>query len=434
MLRKLGANERVVWQTIQAGSINFAAVAHVSGYIDKPALRTVLDLLSQRHPLLRTRIDIQQGGPVFTSRDVPAIPLRVVRRTEDAQWLKEAEIEVNTVLPWSTGPLLRVVLLQGVDCSDIVIRFHHVVGDGMSGMYLMHDLMRLLGEICNGKVPTLQPLPERPPVEELLPHVNGLQGLAKSAALASKQMFNIIIRHPRKLPVDKNAPLEECSTRIVHCMLSEEETDTLIERCRRESTSVHGAICAAMLISASRQICDSAQVHPVTLNCMSPVDLRPYLNPPLGEELGFFASMVITAHNVHNKGGFWDLARSVRSQVQTSIQSGEPLVFVSLLDKLTPHNARPSDFARRASEIYPAPIMVTNLRRITIPRVYGPLTLEKLHFTVSNKAVPDLFNAAAVTFADKLTLNFSYVDPVVSPERARALVEDTMEMLSAQLQ
>jgi hypothetical protein len=78
--------------------------------------------------------------------------------------------------------------------------------------------------------------------------------------------------------------------------------------------------------------------------------------------------------------------------------------------------------------------MVTNLRRITIPQVYGPLTLEKLHFSVSNKAVPDLFNAAAVTFADKLTLNFSYVDPVVSPERARVLVEDTMEILSAQLQ
>ncbi|MBU7023456.1 MAG: hypothetical protein HXS40_04745, partial [Theionarchaea archaeon] len=289
----------------------------------------------------------------------------------------------------------------------------------------------LLGEICNGEIPTLRPLPERPPVEELLPHVSGLQGLAKSAALAGKQMVNILIGRPRKLPVDKNASLEECSTRIVHRMLSEEETSALVERCRRESTSVHGALCAAMLISARRQICNSDQAHPITLNCMSPVDLRPYLNPPLEEELGFFASMVITAHKVHNNEGFWDLARSVRSQVQTSIQSGEPLVFVSLLDKLTPHNARPSDFARRASEIYPAPIMVTNLRRITIPQVYGPLTLEKLHFTVSNKAVPDLFNAAAVTFADKVTLNFSYVDPVISPERVRVLVEDTMGMLSA---
>jgi NRPS condensation-like uncharacterized protein len=431
MLRKLGANERVVWQTIQAGSINFATVAHVSGVMDEPILRTALNLLSQCHPLLRARIDIQQGEPVFTSCDVPMIPLRVVRRTEDAQWLEEAEIEVNTVLHWSTGPLLRAVLLQGDDCSDIIIRFHHVVGDGMSGMVLVHDLMRLLGEICNGKTPTLRPLPERPPVEELLPHVNGLQGLAKSAALAGKQMVNILIRRPRKLPVDKNAPLEECYTRIVHRMLSEEETGTLVERCRRESTSVHGALCAAMLISAGRQICDSEQAHPITLNCMSPVDLRPYLNPPLKEELGFFASMVITAHKVHNNEGFWDLARSVRSQVQTSIQRGEPFVFVSLLDKLTPHNARPSDFARRASEIYPAPIMVTNLRRITIPQVYGPLTLEKLHFTVSNKAVPDLFNAAAVTFADKVTLNFSYVDPVISPERARVLVEDTMRMLSA---
>ncbi|MBU6996396.1 MAG: hypothetical protein HXS41_07350 [Theionarchaea archaeon] len=431
-LRKLGANERVVWQTIQAGSINFAAVARISGYVDEAALRTVLDLLSQRHPLLRTRIDIQQGEPVFTSCDVPEIPLRSVRRTKDTQWQEEAERELNTVLPWSTGPLLRVVLLQNRNHSDIVTRFHHVMGDGTSGMYLMHDLIKLLGSICNGKVPTFKRMPERPPVEELLPHMNNLEGMVKSATLASRQMFNIIMRRPRTLPIDRKASLEECFTRIVHCTLSKEETGALIERCRRESTSVHGAICAAMLMAASKQICNSEEKYPITLNCMSPVDLRPYLNPPLGEELGFYASMVITAHKVQDNGKLWDLARSVRRRVQTSIQSGDPLVFISLLDMLTPHDARPSDFARRASQIYPAPIMVTNLRRIAIPKVYETLSLEKLHFVVSNKAVPNLFNAALVTFADRLTLNFSYVDPVISPEHARSLVEDTMKMLGTQ--
>ncbi|MBU7014077.1 MAG: hypothetical protein HXS52_06580 [Theionarchaea archaeon] len=433
MLRKLGANERVVWQTIQAGSINFIVVAHVLGHVEEANLRIVLDLLSKRHPLLRTRIDIREGEPFFTSFDVPDIPLRVVRRTRKAQWQEEAETEVNTTLPWATGPLLRVVLLQDDECSDIMIRFHHVVGDGKSGVFLVHDLMRLLGRVSSGEIPQVELMPERPPVEELLPRVNTLEELVKSAALASKQLFNLVVRHPRKLPVDKNAFLEPLSTRIVHCILSEEDTGALVERCRTESTSVHGAICAAMLTAVQEQICDSEHVDSITVNCMSPVDLRPFLNPPLGEELGFFASMVITAHKFHDNSTFWDLARNVRHQVQNSIQSGGPFVFISLLDKLTPRDAQPSEFAKRASEIYPAPIMVTNLRHIAMPREYGSLNLGKLHFAVSNKAVPDLFNAAVATFAERLAINFSYVEPVVSPERAHALVEDTMGILNAQL-
>jgi NRPS condensation-like uncharacterized protein len=428
MNRELGANERVVWMTIQDGSISFVVVAHLSGVLDEHIIESALGLLSQKHPLLRTRIIIEGDCPKFTSEDVPPIPLRVETRQNNDQWLFEAEKELNNPLPWSTGPMVRAVLLTSEKATDILVRFQHVVGDGMSGMYLMQHLLQIVGEITRGEQPVIQPLPERPPVEELLP-TGGVNEFIKTAALAGKQLTHILVKRPKRLPKDGDAPPAERSTHVVHHMLSAKETESLITECRRESTTVHGAVCAALLKAAANQMFTPSNGGPVTMNCMSAVNLRPFLDPPVGEEVGFYASMVITGHKIKKNTEFWDLARSVRKAVHGSIDSGEPFVFVSLLDKLTPKKANPRDFSRRASEIYPAALMVTNLGLLDAHEDCSPLELENVHFAISNKAVPDIFGAAVVTYQHQLTINFSYVVPVLSHRRAAELVEDTMGLL-----
>lgn len=433
--RKLGASERIAWLCDQAGCVNFVVVARIASLLDEEILRTALDLLSIRHPMLRTRIEIQGDEPVFVSENVPPIPLRVEVRRSDDHWHTEAEKELEHSLPWPIGPLIRVTLLKSSHVSDVLITFHHAIGDGMSGLYLVRDLLRLAGQISGGISPDIISFPERPPVEDLLPSgAHGLNGLVKTVDLLGKQLKNIIFRHPQKLPIDSNTLLNDRCVRIIHCALSPEETASLVARCRKEDTTVHGALCAALLKAVADQIYSMrSDTKPLTIGCMSAVDLRRFLNPPIGEEVGLYFSMAITAHSVKKDVKFWNLARDARKAVHQSIEDGEPLVFLSLLDRFLAKEAKPEDLISLTSKIYPSAMLVTNLGRVTTPERYGPLILQEIHFAVANKAVAEHFNAAIVTYRDRLIMNFSYVEPALSYECATNLAEQTMKILSSAL-
>ena len=433
MNRTLGANERIVWLSSEAGGLNFSIMLRFSGPLTEHMVRKALDLLTSHHPFLRVRIELQESQPVFTSENVPEIPLRVHIRHSDDQWYTEAEKEINNPFPWSEGPLMRAILLKGTDINDILLTFHHVIGDGTSSIYLIRDFLDLLGNVTEGK-DTVQSLPERPPMEDLLPEsACGLKGLIKTVKLLNKQVQTILIQRPKKLARD-TAPLHTRHARNIHGMLSEKETESLVTTCREESTTVHGALCASILKATGDQISSmnpGGNSKPVTVTCLSPVDIRRFLDPPLGEEIGFYASMVITTDRIDSKTQFWDLARSVRKAVHQSIKSGEPFVSVSLLDKLIPKNAAASALTKRVYNIYPAALLVSNAGRFNIPEQCGPLVLEEIRIAFANRAAPEILTFIIFTYRNKLLLNFSYTEPAISQKTAAAVAENTIRMLKS---
>lgn len=429
MNRKLGSSEYVTWLSDQVGSLNFVTVAHLSGAVDEHIVQKALDVLCQCHPLLKTRIEVKENHPVLVSDNVLTIPLRTEPRRGDDHWITETEKEMNNQFLWSKGPLVRVVLLKGAETSDILVTFNHIISEASSGIYFVHHLLTYVAMITRKDTPPLNVLPERPPVEELLPPVaRNIRGLVKTGALISKQVASILVQHPQKLPKDGDLFAENRCAHFIHHTLSPEETETLIKECRHHATTVHGAVCAAVLKAAAAQVSPSDD-KPVTLGCMSAVDLRPFLDPPIGEEIGFFASMVITAHRIGNNS-FWDVAQDVKNAVHQSIKKGEHFVFISLLDKLI-KNTNPDDFMKRALQLYPAALLMTNVGQLDIPDQYGPIRLEGLHFTLANIAASEHFNTAVATYKDKLVMNFSYTEPTMSSTRAHVLVDTAVTMLKS---
>jgi NRPS condensation-like uncharacterized protein len=348
-------------------------------------------------------------------------------------WIEETEHEFNTVLPSETGPMIRTVLLTSSEATDVLVRFHHVIGDGMSGMYLMRDLLDLSAKISQGINPPLNPLPSRPPIEHLLPpSAKGFSDFIKTSSLIGKQLYNIAIQRPKKIPCDHVSDATPAVTHILHHSCSREFTQSLLEKCREKSATVHGAVCTALLKAVAQYIWKkNSHASSITVGCMSAVDMRRFLDPPVGDEVGLYASMVITSHKISPHAEFWSLSRGVTESIHHSIAKGEPFVFISLLNKLVPPNAPPSDVARRASEIYPAAILVTNLGRLKMEEKYHNLQCKAIHFAVSNKAVPDIYNAALLTHHGKLFINFSYNCPLLSEEHAAAIAHDALHTLQS---
>jgi hypothetical protein len=268
-------------------------------------------------------------------------------------------------------------------------------------------------------------------MEDLLPDsARGLKGLIKTVRLLNKQAQTIFIQRPKKLAREA-APPHTRHGRNIHCMLSEKETESLVTTCRRESTTVHGALCASILKATADQISSmnpGENPKPVTVTCLSPVDIRRFLNPPLGEEIGFYASMVITTDRIDSNTQFWDLARSLQGSVHRSIKSGEPFVSVSLIDKLIPKNAAASALTKRVYTIYPAALLVSNAGRFNIPEQCGPLVLEEIRIAFVNRAAPEILAFIIFTYRNRLLLNFSYTEPAISHQTA---AENTMKMLKS---
>ena len=142
MHRKLGPFEHLLWLVDQWAPRHFVLTARIGGArIAEEDLRLALIQAQRGHPLLRAAIHVNGlGVPEFIPSNAP-ISLRVVRRTHDSQWFHEVETQFG--IPFERGdcPLLRVVLVQGEAVSELIIVVHHSIGDGVSAMFVVRDLL-----------------------------------------------------------------------------------------------------------------------------------------------------------------------------------------------------------------------------------------------------------------------------------------------------
>jgi hypothetical protein len=238
---------------------------------------------------------------------------------------------------------------------------------------------------------------------------------------------------PRRFPVDATVPARDRRTCIVPRELDVGGTTALIQRCRQEQTTVHGALCAAQVLAAAEEV-ESARSVPLVLG--SAVSLRAQLQPPVGEAVGFFVSLVSSTHRVGRQTAFWGLARECRQQVTQRVERGEPWVMLAAsgwgmgrFRRWIPFSeagalklAEPAEFWGHGAT------GITNLGLLDIPEQYGPLRLEALHFAGALSALCNL-GSSAVTFAGQLRWNYIYQEPSIRRQRVEGLADRALQRL-----
>lgn len=433
MQRPLGETERAVWLLDRAGSLNGAFCAKVTGPLEPDLLRRALDRVQAAHPLLRVRVEAKDP-PAFTSADVPPIPLRVVDRRGEAHFLSELEDEINRPFAWHEGPLVRAALLRGEGCSELLVAYHHMIADGASGPYLIRDLLRTAADLLEGKPsPGPAPAPERPALEALLPpSARGVAALRGVAVSAARNLLTAA-RRPAKLPVDRSAPPGLRRSRLIHHQLGADESDALARRCRERGVTIHGALAAAVLQGAADSL-RAAGKDPGALVCSSPVNLRPYLQPRIGDEIGCFVSAVLTPLPVRAGEDPWALAHRAKAAVSAAIERGEHLAAVHMQSLLRAATASPHRFSWAAEELFPAAVAVANIGRLDIPDTYGPFRLEAVEGGVAVNVISGTsLCLCARSFAGRLSLTFVGAEPLLSRARAEELSARAVARVRAML-
>ena len=437
MERPLSDMERAFWLLDRGTSFNGVQVVTLRGPIDDQLLKVALKRLQQRHPLLRVRVVGDDKNPSFTDEDAGPIPLWVVRRQSDTHWQKLVETELNHRFAPSADSLTRCVLVLGPVRSELIFAHHHVTADALSLVFAVRDLLTDMAQLAQGQAASaVESLPLRPPLSRLLPaSARGLSRFRHMTAFFNKHILLRPLRRARKLPLENAVPPRERSNRILHRSLNPEQTHRLAELAKQEGTTVHAALCSALLLSVAATAYQEevAQEKRTTVGCFSAVSLRQQLEPSVGEEMGLYISQVTTFHQVVPMPSLWQLAREVKEQLSETLDNGEQYLTMPLIGMFIPPGRDPGPrFIRTFDGGSPAAIGVTNIARLPIPSDYGALQIENYQIAVGLSVVGQLLGAVT-TFAGTLNLNLIYVEPLVSTARATQILDGAMRHLDQAL-
>jgi hypothetical protein len=426
--RELGTLERALWIADEHAPFHIVSVLHLESAPPPHILKQSLQILQNRHPFLRSRLLYEKGTYYIARLVEPALPFYFFPRWNADHWVYIAEVELGKRIDALTGPLFRCTYLysEADQRGDIILSFFHSVVDASSVSQFLHELLSVCASFMDQKTVSLYELPPTPPAESRFPPAfRGFPLTLHQVRYAIQQMIDELV-YQMQTRGKRIPPVHDHSSHghILSIQLAEGLIESLTRRTRKEGLTLNSVLNAAMLLAVNRHLYAGRQVPMRTFLFAS---LRPYVQPPLGDEdLACYISLL--RYTVMVSGGveFWPLARHLHWKIDSSLKSGDKFVAATLAEHLM----------KRVTGFKPFRIASTALNYngvVPVQSVYGSIRVMGLHGFVSFYDLgPELF-AEAQIFNSQLFWDFMYLEADMSREEARAIVEEIKSILNAAL-
>lgn len=412
-------------QVSDAVPINFVLTARIQGQFTMMELHAALEKARKRHPLLAVHVVAGDNGRFYFSQSgITQIPVSVVSRQADSSWEREVEQEIKTIFSWRTDPLVRFVWVQGEPISELLVVCHHGIADGLSALYVIHDIMQFLGA---PETPVV-PLPMLPPAEQMLPESVLRKPVMRIKTMLARGAIKLmpLLRRFKKREVVHELAQEspDLAFQMISWMLDKEETTAVIQRAKQENTTVHGALGAAFLKAFA---VTEGEKSGWQRELSSPVSLRKRLSPPVGEDFGLFIALVETAVNCEPDRDFWEIAREIKQKLVREV-ADEKVLFSFAVSKYMEPNSPGLELLGDFSNIT-YDLSITNLGRFNFPVTYGELELKAIFgpvvTTMENERI-----LGVTTVGGRLCFTFVYGQADMKKEKAEQIKTQAMAFLA----
>jgi hypothetical protein len=356
--RPLGGLEHFFWLVDQHRPVHFAMAAHVEGRTTISGWRAALGTVQERHPMLSVAIQtIADRRPSFrTVVDAP-IPLRITKAPLSS-WQTEVARELATPFNPEQAPLVRAALLHGLTESVLILSAHHSIADGLSLAHIFRDIIHALaGEALE----PLSPLPAEEPLVYMSQHSRGdTDNIELQEPLPEGRPVTFRALHPSLPGIDA-------------LRLSPELTGKLIERARKEQTTVHGALCSALVL-AGRESSDEWTSAPVRV--LSPFNLRRQIG--VGEDCGVFVWGAGVPMPPGVPADFWEMARSAKSSLAAKQSMERVAIEMQGVEQAMSSGIDVPGAAQILAQGFPCELLLTNLGNLPLQFDCGDLKLKTL--------------------------------------------------------
>ena len=418
MKRQLFFLERILYGD---GNTPFNGVfaLKIKGVVHAERLVSALERIQAKHALLRAHVEKDEKGmPWFVvHEETPPIPLRMVERRGESDWMEETRSEWAQAFETWRGPLLRVVWLRGESVSDLILAFHHCLCDGGSALALMQDLLSLLDEEdadigCPKDWVTKH---------ELLAGLGGRWMERKARGVSA--LIKIGLSAGAFLtPSRGKTPVSRSEDYLLHWKLNKELSDALFRYCKAAQVTVNTLLCVAAL-HAFRCVRGKRAHQKVTC----PVDIRRY-HPAIKKDMLFAFGLAVTLSL--KKRWSESFSRSVEDAQQLMTDKLGRLNATEFLLMMEHSHAAVGNMIKVLTYGKPGnDLMFSNMGRIDIPERYSSFEVE----TVYSPTVIGPFGnpTTLVTTTYKGQLDFSLVSnrTVLLEEEARAIRDRMVAVL-----
>lgn len=350
--RTLGAFEKTFWLLDQIDSKDFALAAEINGVAAEETWKQAIKEAQERHPNLSVRIIMDEySRPKLNAVAGVEIPFRILNNVdENFRWEQEVEKELAIRFDTTQAPLVRIVLVQKALSSVLIVVAHHAIADGTAVSYLIRDLLRA---------------------------VTGKKLVAMPAQISNDETLGLAEDLPKSFR-DTLPTLEERKTlfspKIETLRLNPELTQKVISKAKLEGTTVHGALCAAALISGRKLRKEWAERK---IEMISPICSRKALK--LDDNFG----LNITTHPVYFEDEqhlpFWELARLAKAGLAGTDNLDHVRNYLEFFRQLAFDMPNISEMLGVLKEAFNHEIMVTNIGKLKFETDFGTLQLKSLY-------------------------------------------------------
>jgi len=329
--RKLNEIEYLNWLIGQPYNISMAIT--IKGNLQKELLRKSLKKVQRKHPVLQAQLYVNnKGEPYFIWGEIGQIPIEIIPRTENDLYKKIVEKEFIT--PFEMGincsyPLIRVKLLNAESVSDLIITIQHVIGDGMSMVYLFRDIIDFM----------VRPEKEVEPLEVIKNAEDILPSFYQKKISKTPRKFKITLWFVKKILMLRRFKQKLGKTRIKQkdfafnnnkkkqfltrvWILTEDQSQALFKKSKKNAVTVHSALCTMFLPD-----------FPAINN---PVNLRKKLEYNVGESVGLYAGALVVKKKYKEKYSFWRNCQIYHKKLVKGLNSNKIFKIFKLITRAVP--------------------------------------------------------------------------------------------------
>jgi hypothetical protein len=149
-------------------------------------------------------------------------------------------------------------------------------------------------------------------------------------------------------------------------------TSSVRNRAQEEGTTVHGALCAALVL-ASREVV--AAWREIPLRIWSPINARPLLDA--GESCGLFLGATTSVFDTRAMD-FWDIARDAKMGIAANQTTESIAAQLAEFRQVVGSGADVATVAEFGAKVFASEVLLTNLGNLSFDRQFGPVTLEAI--------------------------------------------------------
>ena len=331
-----------------------ALVLRTKKPLQEPVVKKALELLAERHPMLRMCIRKNKDGDYFFQKRHNV--LVDLRQLDTSNWRNVMEESLLEKFDVENGPLWRLTFLPnaryetetGSDVNDpsfpheciCIFCFHHSIIDGTSYTRLFAEFVHHLNKLNKNEEPKVTTMPMLPPCDVYVDDVIQtkwyhiamklavkllcfIPGLAKFIKIAMGEKENAFSRK-YGMEIQRNPQIQP-RTKIIPIKFTKEETTTFLKRCKEWQTTVQGAVQTA----ASVAMAGMMEEREFEVEATVTVNSRPFFKTKVPNEyVGPYFCRLSCRNKIlssPNPEQFWKIAKVTSEDIHARLKLNKHL-------------------------------------------------------------------------------------------------------------